>query len=167
MLCYLGLGANLGERAHQLAQAISALASHPQVLLLRVSSVYETAPLGYPSQPDFLNMAILLEADCDPLTLLRYCQQVEERLGRVRSFPNAPRTMDIDLLACGDIMLQSEELTLPHPRLLERQFVVVPLAEIAPELRIAGRGPLGGLAEPERPEIKLVGRLREAVQGGL
>ena len=167
MLCYLGLGANLGERARQLAQAVSALASHPQLLLRQVSPVYETAPVGYAAQPNFLNMVIAVEATCDPLTLLRFCQQVEERLGRVRSFPKAPRTIDIDLLLCDDIILETDELTLPHPRLLERQFVLAPLADLAPELRIAGSAPVAALADRRKAAVRLVGALREAVERGI
>lgn len=167
MLCYLGLGANLGRRARQLAQAIAELAADPALLVRRVSGVYETAPVGYTAAPDYLNLVVALEAACAPLDLLHRALQTEARLGRQRPFVNAPRTIDIDLLVCGDIMMDTGELTLPHPRMWQRQFVLAPLAQLAPGLRVGGRGPVAALVDPADPEVRRLGPLAEAVRGEL
>lgn len=170
MICYLGLGANLGHRALQLARAISELASQPDVLVLRVSPAYETVPVGYapgPDNPNYLNLVLAVEAACEPTQLLALAHAIETTLGRERSVPNAPRTIDIDLLACGGIMQDKDGLTLPHPRLWERQFVVVPLADIAPELVAGGRGPAMTLANRADPEITRLGALGELVRRNL
>lgn len=170
MICYLSLGANLGSRARQLARAISALASQPELLLLRVSPVYETVPVGYapgPDNPNYLNLVLCLEASCEPLELLGLAHAIEAALGRERSVPNAPRTIDIDLLACGGIMQDENGLTLPHPRMWERQFVVAPLAAIAPGFALGGRGPASALVDPRDPEIRLVGTLGDLVRRDL
>lgn len=170
MICYLSLGANLNWRARQLARAISELASRPELLLLRVSPVYETVPVGYapgPGNPNYLNLVLCLEAACEPLELLGLAHTIEEALGRVRSVPNAPRTIDIDLLACGGIMQDAYGLTLPHPRLWERQFVLAPLAAIAPDFALSGRGPASALVDPHDPEIKRLGALGDLVRRDL
>lgn len=167
MICYLGLGANLGRRALQLAQALAALASRPELLLRRVSRVYETEPVGYrpgPDNPLYLNLAVAVEARCEPAQLLDMAHQIEAELGRDRPFANAPRTIDIDLLVCGGIMVQTPALTLPHPRMWERQFVLAPLADIAPELALGGHGPVRALVDPQDPEIRLLGRLTDLVR---
>jgi 2-amino-4-hydroxy-6-hydroxymethyldihydropteridine diphosphokinase len=127
----LGLGANLGDPAAQLAHALERLAGVVQGL--RVSSLYRTAPVGYAQQPDFINLVATGHSSLEPLPLLHALQRVEDELGRVRSFANAPRVIDIDLLDYGGQVLRTPELTLPHPRMAERGFVLVPLAEIAPE----------------------------------
>lgn len=166
-LCYLGLGANLGRRALQLARAISALASRPELLLHGVSRVYETEPVGYPPGPDnprYLNLVVAVEAHCEPRALLALAHGIESQLGRERSVANAPRTIDIDLLACGGIMVQTPELTLPHPRMWERQFVLAPLADVAPGLVLDGHGPAAALVDPQDPEIRLLGRLSDLVR---
>ncbi|MEI6501900.1 MAG: 2-amino-4-hydroxy-6-hydroxymethyldihydropteridine diphosphokinase [Armatimonadota bacterium] len=167
MICYLSLGANLGCRGRQLARAISELASRPELLLLRVSPVYETVPVGYapgPDNPNYLNLVLCLEAAWEPLELLGLAHAIEAALGRERSVPNAPRTIDIDLLACGGIMQDENGLTLPHPRLWERQFVLAPLADLAPEFRVGGRGPAREHVNPHDPEIKRLGALGDLVR---
>jgi 2-amino-4-hydroxy-6-hydroxymethyldihydropteridine diphosphokinase len=100
-----------------------------------VSSLYETAPVGFREQPPFLNAVVALETPLPPADLMRSLLAIERDLGRVRSFPNAPRTLDLDLLLYGDTVLDTAELTVPHPHLPERAFVLVPLAEIVPDLR--------------------------------
>lgn len=129
----LGLGANLGDPVDQLVRAVNLL--EPHVRVERVSSLYRTEPVGHADQPDFFNLVVAGWTDLHPAVLLAAAQDVEDLLGRRRSFPNAPRTIDIDLLACGDRVMRTLALTLPHPRLHLRGFVLHPLAEVAPEWR--------------------------------
>lgn len=141
--CYLSIGANLGARAQTLREAIRRLAALPGTQLVRSSAFYETAPWGKTDQPPFLNGAVHLRTELAPEKLLAACQAIERALGRVRHEHWGARTADIDLVygTCGDAVVRSrtERLTLPHPYLLERAFVLVPLAEIAPELEIGGK----------------------------
>ena len=159
--CYLSLGSNLGDRAATLRRAIGELSAHPRIELRQVSSVYETKPVTAEPQPDYLNLAVALETDLEPLELLHVTQEIEQRLGRTRPHPNAPRTIDIDLLTCGDIMVQTAELTLPHPRMLQRQFVLVPLADLDVDLCVGDARPVGELADRGGPDVRLVGGLAE------
>jgi len=129
---YLGLGSNLGDRGQNLAQAVELLSQ--QVAVEQLSSVYETEPVGYDEQPLFLNAACRISTELSPEELLGLAKEIETKLGRVPSFPNAPRPIDIDILFYDDEIVRSQELTIPHPRLAERAFVLVPLVEIAPEL---------------------------------
>ncbi len=128
---YIGLGSNLGDRMATLRTAVQRLETLGRIT--GVSSLYETEPVGYLEQPRFLNAVVALETALAPIDLLRALLGIERDLGRTRSFPNAPRTLDLDLLLVDDVILDTTELTLPHPRLHERAFVLVPLAEIAPE----------------------------------
>lgn len=130
---YLGLGANLGDRAATLRAAVDALGAHLRVGA--VSSLYDTAPQLVEDQPRFLNAAIAGETALEPLALLRAVKAIEVNLGRVPGPRFGPRALDIDLLLVDDIVLDTPDLVLPHPRLAERAFVLVPLAEIAPDLR--------------------------------
>ena len=131
-VAYVALGSNLGDRLGLLREAVARLGDHGAVEA--VSPVYETEPVGFADQPAYLNAALRLRTDLPPAALLAGMLGVEADLGRVRSFPNAPRTLDLDLLFYGDLILESADLVLPHPRLHERAFVLVPLADIAPEL---------------------------------
>lgn len=133
MRAFLGLGSNLGDRAHYLEEAISALAS-PQIMVNAVSRIYETEPWGLMDQPLYWNQVIEVNTSLKPLELLHVCQAVEHRLGRERLLHWGPRTIDIDLLIYDNTVSRSEELILPHPYLEERAFVLAPLREIAPEL---------------------------------
>ena len=126
---YLGLGANLGDRQSNLLQVLQHIRA--RAFIEKVSSCYETKPVGYLEQPDFLNIACLITTELSPYELLHFLKQVENRMGRQPSFRNAPRPIDIDILFYDDLVLESPELTIPHPRLSERAFVLVPLAEIA------------------------------------
>jgi 2-amino-4-hydroxy-6-hydroxymethyldihydropteridine diphosphokinase len=130
---YLGLGSNLGDRQAHLRDAVAALA--PVVRVRRVSAVYDTAPQLVTDQPRFLNAAVMGETALEPLVLLRAVKAIEARLGRAPGPRYGPRVVDIDLLLMDGVTLASDELTLPHPRLAERAFALVPLAEIAPEAR--------------------------------
>jgi 2-amino-4-hydroxy-6-hydroxymethyldihydropteridine diphosphokinase len=132
-LVLVGLGANLGDPVAQLARALEAVGK----LLpdLRVSSLYRSEPVGYAEQPDFYNLVAAGHTRLPPLELLHALQAIEQSLGRQRNFANAPRTIDLDLLAYGERVLESPELTLPHPRLAQRGFVLQPLAELLPGWR--------------------------------
>jgi 2-amino-4-hydroxy-6-hydroxymethyldihydropteridine diphosphokinase len=132
MLAYIGLGSNLGGREEYLRTAIKMLAKIENVSL--VSSIYESDPVDFLDQSPFLNMVIELETDRQPVDLLKLLQEFEKDLHRERSFPNAPRTIDLDVLLYDQIVENSQDLTIPHPRMLERAFVLVPLAEIAPNV---------------------------------
>lgn len=136
---YLGLGSNLGDRAANLLRALKALRD-AGLNLIAISSIYETEPVDYLDQPDFLNMAVAVGAPLsEPFSLLKLCLAVEARLGRERLIPKGARAIDIDLLlydgAVIDAVRDGVALTLPHPRLHLRRFALAPLAEIAPELR--------------------------------
>lgn len=129
---YLALGTNTGDRLANLRAAIASLP--PQVEVRAESRIYETEPWGYADQPAFLNMVIRVETDFSPLELLTHLKSLEKSLGRVPSFQNGPRLMDMDILFYDDLTLETPTLAIPHPRLQERAFVLVPLAEIAPTL---------------------------------
>ncbi|WP_199320548.1 2-amino-4-hydroxy-6-hydroxymethyldihydropteridine diphosphokinase [Leptolyngbya sp. FACHB-261] len=128
----LALGGNLGDSAAILKQALRALELTPGLSLLRVSDVYETVPVG-PPQPDYLNCCALLDTTLEPLPLLQTLLAIEQQAGRVRLERNGPRTLDLDLLLYGSLVLETPELTVPHPRMHQRGFVLVPLADIAPD----------------------------------
>ena len=112
----------------------------PDTRLARMSSLYRSAPVGYLEQPDFINAVAQIETALSPRALLDALLEIERRLGRVRDFPNAPRTLDLDLVLYGETVCAEPALTVPHPRMHERAFVLVPLAEIAPEAMVPGRG---------------------------
>jgi 2-amino-4-hydroxy-6-hydroxymethyldihydropteridine diphosphokinase len=135
-IAYVGLGSNLEDPARQVETALQELGHLPQTRLVRRSSLYRTAPVGYADQPDFINAVAQLETGLPADRLLDELQALEAHHGRKRSFPNAPRTLDLDLLLFGDLVLQTERLTLPHPRMHERAFVLEPLREIAPDLEL-------------------------------
>ena len=130
---YLSLGSNLGDRPQYLRRACQALEARG-IRLRRVSSVYETAPVEVVDQGWFLNCVLEVETTLPPLAFLRELQQIERELGRQRERPKGPRTIDIDILLYGDLILDTPELVLPHPRMLERRFVLEPLRELAPDL---------------------------------
>lgn len=136
---YLSLGANLGERRKQLERALSLLSAEDEITVLDVSSFYETKAVGVTDQPDFLNIAAAVDTALSPLSLLEVTQSIEAAIGRERKERWGPRTIDLDILLYGEEHINLEALTIPHPRMTERAFVLVPLQEIAPELRIHGR----------------------------
>jgi 2-amino-4-hydroxy-6-hydroxymethyldihydropteridine diphosphokinase len=145
---YIALGANLGNPVATLNDAIDALVCLRGSVFVAVSSLYRTAPVGLKRQPDFINAVVAVKTRLEPRELLDELFAIEARFGRVRdpgSSRNAPRTLDLDLLLHGEAMLNDPGLTLPHPRMHERAFVLAPLAEIAPELSIPGHGPVAEL----------------------
>ena len=132
---YLSLGSNLGDRESNLRRGLEAL-ENDDVRVLKRSSVYETEPQDVIAQPWFLNMAVECETRCFPMQLLTVLQSVERGLGRVRSgAAKGPRPIDLDILLFGNAIIETPKLVIPHPRMLERRFVLEPLLEIAPELR--------------------------------
>jgi 2-amino-4-hydroxy-6-hydroxymethyldihydropteridine diphosphokinase len=135
---YIGLGSNLGDRMATLRAAVQRLETLGRITA--ASSLYETEPVGYLAQPSFLNAVVALDTALAPTDLMDALLGIERDLGRTRSFPNAPRTLDLDLLIVDGLILDTPELTLPHPRLHERAFVLVPLVEIAPQLVLPGSG---------------------------
>jgi 2-amino-4-hydroxy-6-hydroxymethyldihydropteridine diphosphokinase len=135
-IVYLGLGSNMGDRIGFLQQALTQLTAHPQVRLLSASSFYETEPVGDTDQEWFVNVAVAIETDLAPEPLLTHCLAVEQQLGRQRQAdrPFGPRTVDIDILFYGSLVWHSDSLTLPHPQVCHRAFVLVPLLEVNPRL---------------------------------
>ena len=138
---YVALGANLGDPQATLNAALAALCEMPATTLGPISSLYRTAPVGLRNQPDFVNAVARLQTMLSPLQTLAALFDIEALFGRSRSVPNAPRTLDLDLLLHGETTLNGEHLALPHPRMHLRAFVLVPLLEIAPECAIPGLGP--------------------------
>jgi 2-amino-4-hydroxy-6-hydroxymethyldihydropteridine diphosphokinase len=129
---FLAVGSNLGDRKGYLKNAIQALQQRG-IKVSRVASIYETEPKGLKTQPWFLNTVALCHTDCDPSRLLEVCLTIERENGRIREQSNEPRTLDIDIIFYADRVINEAELTIPHPRFSERLFVLVPLAEIAPD----------------------------------
>ena len=135
---YLGLGGNLGDRKENLLEALRLLREHGTVTISKVSSFYETAPIGYEEQDWFMNIVAEIETELAPYELLKLCNTVEELLKRVRLIRWGPRTIDIDILLYEGFESDEERLTVPHPRMCERAFVIMPLIELAPDLTIKG-----------------------------
>lgn len=133
---FLGLGSNLGDRSVYLEKALKEM--EPEVRVLRRSAIYETTPWGFEDQEDFLNMVVEAESELAPLDLLKKLKETEKRVGRQATFRNGPREIDIDILLYGEIEFVEGGLLIPHPRLHERAFMLVPLADLAPDLEIPG-----------------------------
>ncbi|TYP68032.1 2-amino-4-hydroxy-6-hydroxymethyldihydropteridine diphosphokinase [Paenibacillus methanolicus] len=129
-VAYIALGSNMGDRDQLLVQALNQLNDRPDIDVLRISGLYETDPVGYTDQPPFLNMAAALSTTLAPVELLRVMLGIEAELGRKRDIRWGPRTIDLDLLLYDDVRMDDQELTLPHPRMLERAFVLVPLRDV-------------------------------------
>lgn len=128
---YLGLGSNIGDRAHQLQQAIRIIDQYQYIDVTSISPIYETEPVGYTDQPQFLNLCIEIETTLDPQELLKRCLETEEALHRVRKIRWGPRTLDVDILLYGNEIIEEDNLIIPHPRMTERAFVLIPLNDIA------------------------------------
>jgi 2-amino-4-hydroxy-6-hydroxymethyldihydropteridine diphosphokinase len=143
VIAYIGLGSNLVQPELQVRRALEALAELPETVLTAHSSLYRSEPLGPAGQPDYINAVAALKTDLSPLDLLSALQAIEARQGRVREGERwGPRPLDLDILLYGEQVSDDPRLTLPHPGLYERNFVLYPLAEIAPGLSIPGKGPL-------------------------
>jgi len=143
---FVALGSNLDDPVAQVRAGVLALASLPQTRLICTSSLYRNPPVGYREQPDFVNAVARIETRLAPRALLEALLAIEHSRGRVREFANAPRTLDLDIVLYGDQVVREPGLTIPHPRMLERAFVLLPLAEIAPAAIIPGYGPVANLA---------------------
>lgn len=158
--CYLGLGSNLGDRAAHLARALELLQQDPGVTLRELSSVYETEPVGVTDQPRFFNMVVRLCCHLSPHQLLALCKDIERRMGRPDTERWGPRNIDLDVLLFDDLTISEERFTLPHPLLTQRQFVLIPLHEIAPDLVLPDGTRLSDLVAPS-PDVVRLGRLED------
>lgn len=159
---FVALGSNLKEPIQQVNHALAALSALPNTTIVKASSLYQTAPIGYTNDqlatvPDFINAVAELKTTLSPIALLDAILDIEDKAGRVRPYPNAPRVLDCDLLMHGDVVMETNQLTLPHPRMHLRGFVLLPLIEIAPQLFIPNRGKIESFITPEITEgvIKL------------
>ena len=130
---FLGLGTNLGDRKENLDKALGLISCHEGINIKRISSIYETKPVGYIDQSDFLNLVVMVETNLNPFELLDTCLKIELDLKRERTIRWGPRTIDIDVLIYENKILKSDKLEIPHPRMHEREFVLAPLNEIAPD----------------------------------
>ncbi len=139
-VAFVGLGSNLADPVAQISQALVALDKLPHTRLVRKSSLYRSAPVGYLEQPDFINAVAQLETQLAPRELLDALLALEQEYGRTREFPNAPRTLDLDVLLYDDLVRHEHGLTIPHPQMHLRAFVLQPLLEIAPDCVIPGVG---------------------------
>ncbi len=144
---FVGIGSNQGDARGHVQEAIDELARLPDTRLAGRSSLYRSAPLQAPGQPDYVNAVAALDTELSAAQLLAALQDLEHQHGRERPYPNAPRTLDLDLLLYGDLCLESTMLTLPHPRMHERAFVLAPLLELDARLEIPGRGAARALLE--------------------
>jgi 2-amino-4-hydroxy-6-hydroxymethyldihydropteridine diphosphokinase len=143
---FIALGSNLGDPAGQIRSALRALDKLPDTRLVRQSAFYRNPPEGGGAQPEFVNAVARIETRIGPRALLDRLLEIERDHGRVRDYPNAPRTLDLDIVLYGESMVQEPGLTIPHPRMLERVFVLAPLAEIAPDAVVPGTGRIADLA---------------------
>lgn len=133
---YIGIGTNIGDRLKNIQNAVAALKHLPETQVVKISDIYETEPWGYTDQDNFLNACIEVETNLSPKALLGSCLGIEAAFGRERPFKNSPRTLDMDLLLYEDVILNEKELTLPHPRIGERGFVLVPLKDVLETLHL-------------------------------
>lgn len=155
---FLSLGSNIGDRIVYLESAVSHLIKRYPISVVNVSSIYETDPVGYEEQDLFLNMVIQVKTELSPFELLDACMETEQELGRKREIRWGPRTIDLDILLYNDENILTERLIVPHPRLHERSFVVIPLLEISPNITLhGGKKPLRELANelPDRGGVRI------------
>ncbi len=151
---YLSLGTNMGDRKINLKEAINLIKSFENTKIVKISKVYETKPWGYTNQENFLNICLKVESNLNPYTLLKKCQDAEKKLKRERTIRWGPRTIDIDILVYDDIICKDENLILPHPRIQERAFVLVPLMDIDEDLKIKGKTIKDWIKEVDAEEVK-------------
>jgi len=144
---YIGIGGNLGNVVDTFCQVRRLLSVHPAVYGLTNASLYRSAPVGYIDQPDFFNSVIMLSTTLDPHTLLTLLQTFEQQFDRQRPFKHAPRTLDLDILTYGDMRIQSDTLTIPHPEIQHRLFVLKPLLELAPNWAFPNNQPASDFIE--------------------
>ncbi len=136
MYVYIGIGSNLGDRLANINSAIQELKSNPDIRIEKISSIIETAPVGGPAQGNYLNGVIKIKTEICARTLLCTLQNIEKKLGRMRTIKDGPRTIDLDMLLYGDKIINEPDLKVPHPKMLEREFVMKPLLEIEPNFRL-------------------------------
>lgn len=139
---YISLGSNMGNRQEHLREAVNALEKHPQIEITGKSGFYTTSPVGYLEQDDFVNAVVAMETTLSPMEILEVCQAIEMEQHRERVIRWGPRTLDLDILWIEDFSASTEILTVPHPRMTERAFVMVPLSELAPALNVDGKNVL-------------------------
>ena len=144
MRAFLGLGSNIGDRRETLRAAVAAIPD-----LVAVSPVYETEPVGGPEQDSFYNIVVELETERTPRELLEVCRELEAAAGRVRKIRWGPRTLDVDVLLVGDLTVAEDDLTVPHPRMHQRNFVMVPLLDLYPEVEVPGYDPAAAFGDVE------------------
>lgn len=142
---YLSLGSNMGDRFEMLRQAVSQLSESPAITVTRISSLYETDPVGYTKQESFLNMVVKIETELDAVVLLDVCQEIEQNLNRKRLIRWGPRTIDLDILLYNQDDIKNDRLIIPHPRMGERAFVIVPLLEINQEFKVKDNFEIDGV----------------------
>ena len=155
---YIALGSNMGDRFGYLTEAIILLERHEDISVVNTSSVYETDPVGYTDQGQFLNMAIKVETSLEPVELLDTCLEIELKLDRKREMKWGPRTLDLDILLFNHENVETEKLTIPHPRMSERAFVILPLIEMEPNLTLPTiKEPLKNclLSIPDREGVRI------------
>jgi 2-amino-4-hydroxy-6-hydroxymethyldihydropteridine diphosphokinase len=152
-IAYLGLGGNLGDPVANMAEALRKVDARQDCRVTAVSRLYRTPPWGKTDQDWFFNSAAQISTTLEPLALLRLCLEIERSMKRVRIERWGPRTIDLDLLVYGDLQMSTEELTVPHPRMTERAFVLQPLADLAPDLVIAARPVSAWLADVDAAGI--------------
>jgi 2-amino-4-hydroxy-6-hydroxymethyldihydropteridine diphosphokinase len=145
VIAYVGLGANLGDPVQSIRSALEALGRMPGSRMESASSLYRSDPVGHADQPEFVNAVARLQTELEASQLLARLHEIEAEAGRKRSFANAPRTLDLDLLLYGEQIIDLPELTVPHPRMHERRFVLEPLVEICPDCSIPKRGSAAAL----------------------
>lgn len=155
-MAVIGLGANLGEREENIRRALEAVTALPYTRVRRVAPFYETEPVGYLDQPQFVNTVAEVETGLSPRAFLGACLGIEAGLGRVRTFRNAPRVVDIDLLVMEGVRMEEEELTLPHPRMAERAFVLLPLETLYPDGLVLGFDFSENMKQIQREGVRLL-----------
>lgn len=164
---YLGIGTNMGNRFDNLSKACELLINSDSIYKVKKSKLYETKPWGYTEQADFLNMCVEIETEFEPYELLEYCQEIEKELHRERIVHWGPRTIDVDILFFNDVVSTDERLIIPHPRIQDRAFVLIPLMDLNEELIINEKSikeHLNLLSAEEREEVKeLVGYERKPI----
>lgn len=158
---FLGLGGNVGDPVRSMAAALQALDAHPDCAVTGVSRLYRTPPWGKTDQDWFFNSAASVTTTLPPHALLELCLEIERSMKRVRTERWGPRTLDLDILVYGDREISEDSLTLPHPRMTERAFVLLPLADIAPALEIRGRAVRDWLADADRSGIEVADEARD------
>jgi len=154
---YIALGSNLDEPSEQIYKAINSIDAVDDLSVTHISSLYKTKPIGKIDQPDFINAVIEVEGDISPENLHAALQAIETQAGRIRIELNEPRTLDLDILLIDDLIMKTKKLTVPHPRMHQRQFVIVPLLEINQKVNIPGIGPINKILKslPDQGVVKI------------